>query len=173
MKNIILILTLCGLGLFSSNAFAQTSGDPRALSAGTTGLGFGILANDNPTGVVTGKFFFTDNLALNMDFALRIERGEFAQGPGSDWALLISPSIQYYFHTGHAVSPFLFGGLTILAFDTFGDSESRISIPLGAGAEYFIYDYFSIGGQMGIDINLVDKFGLGTASSLLFANFYF
>lgn len=179
MKTKLSIVLFLALTAFSSQSFAQeaaySSGDAAALSPGTLGISAGILdlgILGSPSGVVGGKYFLSDALNLGVNFGLRLERGVLAQGNG-DWALLVAPNLQYYFKTGNKVTPFIFGQFQIAAQDSIGDVEPDISMGFGGGAEYFVYDYFGISAQLGLNLFLAPTFGLGTFSTSLNANFYF
>lgn len=194
MKQLVIsLLIICS----SSVAFAQynssttarpaasSSGDAAALSPGTLGISLGVLGgNPYAAGSAGISYFFTDSLAGGLNLGLRLENGGDAvagltAGPaGGDWGLLLAPNIRYFFKTGHRVSPFLIGKLNLAAVDQEGadgesDNEVYLGLMVGIGAEFFPYDYFSFGGHFGVNLNMVEDFGLGFLTSAMHVNFYF
>ena len=178
--------------LFGATAFAQpvssASSDAAALSAGTKGISLGINGgNPFATGTAGMSYFFTDSLAGGLSLGLRLENGDeqvagLDAGPnGGDWGILIAPNIRYFFRTGHRVSPFLIGKVNIAANDANNDpnnpnnddEEVYLGLMFGLGAEFFPYDYFSIGGHFGVNLNMIEDFGLGLLTSAMRVNFYF
>ena len=183
------ITTLLCLG-FSAQAFAQTTegssapatsvgGSPAALSQGTWGLSLGVLGN-NPYANNTANisYFFSDRLNLGLSLGFRLDDGDDnlaginAGIGGGEWGLAIAPTLRYYFPRGHRVTPYFFAKVN-LAFVDQEPNDDYFGFAGGLGAEFFAYDYFSIGGFIGLNINVVEDFGLGLFTSGMLANFYF
>lgn len=185
-------LTLLTLTLLATPALAQeyaaspsrsaAGGGPAALTAGTWGLTLGVLGGNPHVNNSAGfSYFFTPQLNFGLSLGLRFDNGNDAlanlgAGPGGgEWGLAIAPMIKYFLPRGHAVVPYIFGKLNLAFVDTnpVNNYEEYISVEPGFGAEWFPYDYFSIGGYVGLNLNLVPDLGLGLLTSGMMANFYF
>lgn len=183
---LMLATTLCALAVSPALASAQgdsssssPGGTPAALSAGTFGLTLGVLGgNPHAAGTAGFYYFFTDQLNFGGSVGLRVENGDddingLGAAPGAgDWGVLLAPTLRYYFPRGHAVTPYFYGKVNI-AFADRGPNDEHLSVEPGFGAEWFPYDYFSVGGHVGLNVNLVDNFGLGLLTSAMMVNFYF
>ena len=158
-----------------------TSG--QTLQAGTSAIALNWLVGNNPYATNSAGFWhlFTPSLAVGLNLGLQIQdggdplTGSAAGGAGGlgligDWQAVVAPALKYYFHTGTQTVPFLFGKVN-LAFADLG--PEYVGLVLGGGAEWFPTAFFSLGGYVGLNLNLVEDFGLGLLTSSLAATFYF
>lgn len=163
----------------TSSAPAASGGSAAALSAGTWGLSLGVLGNNPYAGNTANiSYFFSNQLNIGLSAGLRIEDGTDALSGvgagtgGGDYGIVLAPMLRYYFPRGHRVTPYVFGKVN-LAFSEDPPLEQYFGLEGGFGAEFFAYDYFSISGAIGMNINIADEFGLGLFTSAMMANFYF
>ena len=163
----------------SSSGVSVGAGGPAALTPGTWGLSLGVLGN-NPYANNTANisYFATGQFNIGLSLGLRIENGDdqlsnYNPGVGGgEWSLALAPMIRYYIPRGHRVVPYIFAKANF-AMSDLPPLDQYFGLEGGLGAEFFAYDYFSVSGYIGMNINMIEDFGLGLFTSAMMANFYF
>ena len=157
----------------------SAGGAPAALSAGTWGLSMGVLGN-NPYANNTANisYFATGQFNIGLSLGLRIEEANdelsnYTPGVGGgNWSLALAPMIRYYIPRGHRVVPYVFAKANF-AMSDLPPLDQYFGLEGGFGAEFFPYDYFSVSGYIGLNINMIEDLGFGLFTSAMMANFYF
>jgi hypothetical protein len=157
-----------------------------ALAKGTVGVSFG-LPGDVPQATVGATYFIANNLALRADFGLNaiFTSGgtttfsvnlalRMYQGRVGALAIYVAPDFNFARVAG-TQSTTIDG--QIVSVQTGG--VEALSFGGDAGVEYFFTDHISVGGQLGLALNIGNLggdstvVGLSTATTGLFASAYF
>ena len=194
----------------TSTASSTQADEANALSSGTSSLAFTVPAGGNPYANGTAGYWYmlTDSINLGINLGLGIESTKTIQNFDTDneestqttgFDLLLAPAIRYYLMNESSVAPYILGQINFHKFfdgdnDTSADpteenfnSELQPELALvgGFGLEWFPVERFSIGGHIGLGIDILrqnqlngttlTKNGLrvGTFTSALTANLYF
>lgn len=183
-----LALAFC-FTLAAGDAFAQQEVPrpdlaPTALAAGTHSLSFGVPGGGNPYAPGTLGYWFMlapqVNLGLNLGFAL-----DRVGGPNDEtttsWDLLVAPAVKFYTSRLTTVAPYYFAQVNLRLNDDgidATDEDLELGVALGLGAEWFPVPNFSIGGHVGLGVDILragngEPVALGTFTSGLSAQIYF
>jgi len=126
----LMLVMMMGLGTGSASA-------ANSLKAGTIGLNFDV----NNDFMLSGKYFFTNDIAMLAGFGLGAKGGD---GSGTDVAIL--GGVRKYLKVDD-FAPFV-GGLFEYR-STLDSTQKDLSLMAVAGAEYFLGKQFSIEGSIG------------------------
>ncbi|MFQ5864899.1 MAG: hypothetical protein ACE5IW_06695 [bacterium] len=147
MKRItITIVLLCVLTLIFEES--QARGAPGK-------LGFGVSVQ--PSIVLTGRYWFASDFAVDARFGLRTN--------GQD-ILIIGGSLLKTFRSGNKVYPYFGGKIDITNIDNpFGD-DTTVSLGAILGGEYFVIDRFSVMGESQLQVDFDGGTSVGTQVTL-------
>ncbi len=192
------------------NPYVAPSGTTN--NSGLGGL-TGVLLGAGTSSALGYHYMFTNQLRVGLNLGLTIQ-GTDTTAPGSNTAesatsfgLDIAPQANYYFgNMQGTVVPFWFGQVRLSTFSdgvdsTTGDAteaadnanktfnpreQTTLSLQAGLGVEWFPVTRFSISGQVGLNLGLLNpttvnqsgaqvdnKFGFNLFTSALAANIYF
>ncbi|MFU8807093.1 MAG: hypothetical protein ACNA8W_25015 [Bradymonadaceae bacterium] len=176
----------------ASSAFAQVQVDrpdlpPTALAAGAHSLSFGVPGGGNPYAPGTLGYWIMVapeiNVGINVGFAL--DRRTVTVGAEEEtrtsWDVLLAPAVKFYTSRLTTVAPYYFAQVNLRFHDDgidATDEDLEMGLALGLGAEWFPVPNFSIGGHVGIGVDVLrpgnaEPVALGTFTSGLSAQIYF
>lgn len=91
----------------------------------------------------------------------------------ANWGIQVAPALRHYILTSGPIAIFLKGGIEISKNK---DIDVFVDLAGGLGVEWFVTDQFSLSGDSGLVINLLNhpdnNLGLGTVSHGFSANLY-
>ena len=158
--------------------------DDNALGEGAHSLSFAFPGGGNPyAGGAAGYWIMvTDQINLGLNLGLSLDPQEVGGNTRiTPWQILLAPAIRYYMSTSKRFAPYLGGQLNLrLSSDgnTNTDERPELAIAGGIGVEYFLWRHMSLGGFVGLGIDLVrqrpkEPIGISTFTSALILSFYF
>lgn len=171
------------------------SGDPtsNSLHEGVWSLSFRIPTGGSPwLDNSVGAWYMLNqriNLGLNLNLGIDPEQAIGADGNNDTFVnvtFLIAPALKYYFTTSGPVAPYFVGQVRV-GFErnnsgtdsTGGDSAGVLSLLAGFGLEVFPWRFLSIGGTVGVALDLLRPLApqrsaaLQTLTSAMYATAYF
>lgn len=169
MKRITIALILAVM-FVAGSAFAQEA----SIAGKKYGMNFLIPTGGKQTAGIL--YVLNPKMLAEVDVGLYWKDDAFINDKGKEeanWGIQLAPSIRYYTLTSGPIAVFLKGGIEISK-----NKEVDLFVDLagGLGVEWFVTDQFSLCGDSGLVINLLNdpdnNLGLGTVSHGFSANLY-
>ncbi len=152
MKRLV-IAVLAGALIFGIGI--GTASAANGLKAGQVGMSVDV----NNDFVLSGRYFFTDDLALIAQFGFGIKGDD---GSGTDIGL--GASVRKYLSTKEDLAPFVDGNIFYKSTED-GDVTS-LAVLAEFGAEYFLHKQFSVEGRIGFGYQRDETTFAGTTTTI-------